>query len=904
MNYVEILLRITHADNKVISVSSSIDADSVKHIPEIQGSRLSDIFPVLPDIQKYSLVKFVPDSSEITAAAKREDDETIVVYYILSQDAEQWNPAIPYAKIEPVHAVPVVSPGLVTLLGYTPWELAQSTIFSELLASDIAGSGTITLLDKSGNGHRLVYSRQNNLRKGVDFIFLPQPDELAFPVSELQLLTSLNVESPQDILNYLAEALGLDSALLFCRFMDGYLLTAQHNMNIDSEHFETSDIFNPDKLQHPFWIDVDADENFALGDTGHCLVYPADLIVLFAPWRGNADILQQKADMLMPAVSIKYRLFSLLNDDLKVELLLEKLESMVFLDDVLSIPSLRSVLETASRGFRASVLAVFGTEETAVPIATSKINNETRELLLSDKPFDECFSDVHITLLSNGFTLLTAWDDKRTVSYDTVDSFGAMLRKKDLLNSVFCTDVQPDFSSLKAVFMKNTDVLWHGATLDIKKCYHFYNRVEQCPECPLNQLKKTHTKSAILENNNGYIEEIHPTEHGFLVTWTHVPGDYDNPADNVDIPTADFPGGTAVYRNTGEILRWDSWFSNSVGVSLEQAKGQSASRLLDKLGIKPLLDQLHDAMNGSFIREPVEFLHQGILCYSKMSYTDNDIILHTIFDSNTAGIATDISAIGPGVLLTPNIDEPSCLAESLSLACEKSGWDFDVSGITTSSGFPVWFRKDATLDILQHMLHLLSPVCLERWTGLETAFLKDTPKGSNFYILSGNWHVLRFRIHSKELPDRVAILSNINLFMRGFGGWLAGSPEKDVIQIGFPVAQLHTRAVDLIVYSPPGNFLNMCRNILSDNMTRQAIFTDSIEELSAGQVTANSLILRLDHTNMYAVSTLAARIPNQKILAASGLNYGLPTGAGVQHIRIPTTRDSLVSAIRRIMNND
>jgi len=901
MDCLEILLRITHVDETVTSVSSSADSGCISHTPDIEGNHLTDLFSSIPKKHSYSLVTFTPAKVEFTAAARVEDPQTIAVYYIPVPESSLWNPAIPYAKIERGRTVPVVSPGLVAILGYTPWELAQSSLFAELLSSDVSGSGTITLLDKSGNGHRLVYSKQKNAKKGIDFIFLPQPDELAFPVRELELLAKLEIESPQAILNYLAGALGLDSALLFCRFMDGYLLTAQHNMNIDPEHFEASDIFDPEKLQHPVWIDIDADDGLALGDTGHCLVYPADLIVLFAPWRGNADILQQKADMLMPAVSIKYKLFSLMDDELKTKLLLEKLENMVHSDDILSISSLRSILETAARGFKASALAIFGAEETAAPIATSLISNNIRELLNSDNPFDECFSDVHITLLSGGFSLLAVWDDKRTVPYDTVDSLGAMLRKKDLLNSILYLDAQPDFSSLKAVFMKDTDVLWQGASLNVKKCYHFYNRVDRCPECPLSQLKNAPTKAAILENNKGFIEEIHPTEHGFLVTWTHIPKDCNSSTTDADIPTPDFPGGVAVYRNTGEILEWSAWFANATGIDMKKAHGQNGVRLLDKLGIKPVLDQFHDAMNGHFTIEPVEFLWLGKPCFSKMRCSDCDVILHTILDSDIAGIGLGKSAIGPGVLLSPNREKASCLAESLSLACEKTGWEFDVSGETTVSGSPVWFSKRAAADILKHILHLLSPICPERWTGFEIAFLKNPPRNSDFPILQGDWHVLRFRIHSQELPDRNTILSKIDQFMRSIGGWLAGSNEKDVIQIGFPVAQVHAGGVEILVYSPPGDFLDMCRNVLSDKLSRQVIFTDSLEDLSSAQKASKALILRLDHTNIHIAASLAARIPNQNILVASGLNRGLPVGfTGVQYIQLPTNEKSLFTAIRRI----
>jgi hypothetical protein len=864
---------------------------------DLAGIQIPDLFGRWPIMQTYSIELFTPPDGDRVAAARYDGDSTVFVYYLEGIEDGLWNPALPFVRIIPDRTLPILSPGFVALLGYTPWEISQSDLVRTLLQGWTTPGSVITLLDKGGAGHRLVYSRTPNIQGGEDIVIVTQPPELVFPVADLERLAGLEVQGPEDLLAFLVDTLDLEAALLMVRSLQGFVPAGSYNVDIDEEHLESSGLLDGATLHQPVWIDL-AGEGAPQGFEGQCLAYPSGDLLLIAPWRGDAEGLQRRVDALMPAVSMRYDQFKATHGEHRLSTLLSRLDGLLHAGETLDHESFSRALDAAARGFSASVVAVFGPEEAASPVATNMIDPEIEGLLLSDRPFEECFEDTHVTVLKDGFTLLAGWNGGREIPYATVDSFGAMLRKLDLGSISGRREAHPDFSSLQAVFMRETRVIWQGRSMNLSNCYQFYGAARQCSDCPVDHLAASGMRSARLENHEGYIEEIHPAGAGFLVTWTKLPETSAGPMDAGSAPQGRFPGGIALYSQSGEVASWGGWFQEATCIGADQAPGQNAARLLDKLGSPAILSQLRAAQAGHFIPEPLEFTWKGTHCFSRMRGAGEGAILHTVLDSDRAGIVCGVPPLGPGTLTTAA--EPGSLAEYLSTACRREGWEFDISGETGENGAPVWLSRGASTDLLSLILHQLSPMCPDRWTGLETGWLDNTPETGIFSFLPGRYHVLRFSVQGMGLPPRALLMERLSALLRGFGGWLAGLPGESVVQVGIPAALERFRETDVLVYSPMRDFMDLCREALGESTQRKVIYTGSAAEMAASQPLAQTVVCRLDHTTLHFAAALAVRIPRQPILAVSGLSLGLPFGeSGVEHLRLPVDSETLFTAIRR-----
>ncbi len=895
LKLIEMLLRFSFSDGEIVSVVSTSADDSTVDVPDLAGNNIETLFSTWPLSEDFRMVRFTHQSKTFSAAARQDSDSSVLVYYLNMECNGLFNSSIPAIRIIPDRKLPLVSPGFVCLLGYTPWELSQSELISSLHDGSAVPGGLVTLLDKTGKGHRLVFSRTPGSSGTMDYIFISQPDELVFPVKELEHLSRMEVTDPADLLAFIVDVLKLEAAVIMTKSSLGYIPIAAINVIIDTEDFETSSIFDPENLHFPIWVDLDSHDS-PLGFKGQCLVYPSGHLVLVAPWRGDADTLQQRADSFMPAVSMRYEQFRITHGEHRLKNLMCELD--LLLAGQPDEGTLQKVIETAATGFSATVLAIFGPEEAASPIITSRADSEIKELLVSDRPFEECFYDTHITILNDGFILLAAWNSEREVPYKAIDAFGEKLRNFNLDNLQIDETDGPDFSALQAVFMKDTRVLWQGNSLGISHCFQFYGNSRQCIDCPVHHLSVSGRMSARLENHQGYIEEIYPAGSGYLINWTRLPSD--GSSDSLERET--FPGGEAEYTPEGEIVSWTGWFQEATGAGSEQVDGQNAARILNRIGAPAVLAQYRAALAGIFIPEPVEFIWKGMRCFSRMKLLrSGENILHTILDSNRAGIA-DSTTLGPGMLSSSS--EPGSLAEYLSISCRREGWEFDISGTTSEEGAPVWFARRAATDLLSNLLNMLAPMCPDRWAGLETGWLDNTPETGGFSFLSGQYHVIQFRLQGMGITERSVVLKNLSILFRGFGGWLAGSPDKDVMQVGLPAAKKHYREVDAIIYSPLNSFTELCKEAISGIHSKKFHFVESAKDMAINQQAAGAVICRLDQSSIHYATALAARIPDQPMLAVSGLSSGIPSiGTKVKHLQLPVDRKTLFSSIRRILRS-
>ena len=397
----EVLLRITVTDGIVTSVNGTVSGEVGLPTSDLVGIQIPDLFGRWPIMQAYSIELFTPPDGPRVAAARYDGESTVFIYYLEGIEDSLWNPALPFVRIIPDRALPILSPGFVALLGYTPWEISRSDLILTLLQGRRTPGSVITLLDKGGMGHRLVYSGSPNIQGGDDVVIIPQPPELVFPVADLERLAGLEMQGPEDLLAFLVDTLDLEAAMLLVRSLQGFVPAGSYNVDIDEEHLESSGLLDGASLHQPIWIDL-AGEGAPHGFEGQCLAYPSGDLLLIAPWRGDAEGLQRRVDALMPAVSMRYDQFKATHGEHRLSTLLSRLDDLLHSGETLDHESFSAALEAAARGFSASVVAVFGPEEAAKSAGNDMIDPEIEGLLLSDRPFEECFEDTHVTVLKDG----------------------------------------------------------------------------------------------------------------------------------------------------------------------------------------------------------------------------------------------------------------------------------------------------------------------------------------------------------------------------------------------------------------------------------------------------------------------------------------------------------------------
>ena len=170
------LLRISLSDGEIDTVVSTSPGEVSKDIPDIAGCSITDLLSTWPLSEEFRMVLFTPGSAIFSAAARMDTESSVLVYYLDADDHDLYNPSIPAIRLIPDRNLPVVSPGFVCLLGYTPWELSQSELISSLPGDSHESRGQATLLDKTGKGLRLIFSRTSNNHGGTDYTFIRRPE--------------------------------------------------------------------------------------------------------------------------------------------------------------------------------------------------------------------------------------------------------------------------------------------------------------------------------------------------------------------------------------------------------------------------------------------------------------------------------------------------------------------------------------------------------------------------------------------------------------------------------------------------------------------------------------------------------------------------------------------------------
>jgi hypothetical protein len=192
----------------------------------------------------------------------------------------------------------------------------------------------------------------------------------------------------------------------------------------------------------------------------------------------------------------------------------------------------------------------------------------------------------------------------------------------------------------------------------------------------------------------------------------------------------------------------------------------------------------------------------------------------------------------------------------------------------------------------------------DRKASLRTA---DVPEGrmlSGKPILPGVYGIVAFRTYPVILPGQSALLSGIERDVAGLGGWMAKSEDNglDEVMVAFPVTggDLGDRR-QVTVYSNDEWFTGEMEAVLA-GLSEPFCLATNLQDLSEMQLVSRALVLRLKPGEANIAACLAARVPGQSMIVASGVKPRIPlTVSSVLHLQMPASRDEITAALRRMI---
>jgi len=370
--------------------------------------------------------------------------------------------------------------------------------------------------------------------------------------------------------------------------------------------------------------------------------------------------------------------------------------------------------------------------------------------------------------------------------------------------------------------------------------------------------------------------------------------------DDESMASISFEGsGTSIYNADGFIMSWSPWLEDATAIRATNAVGQPAGRLLDRIGSAKLTEQYEHALRDTLYDEPVEFPFQGRKCFSYISrHSDGTSLVHKVVDMGILAVNPCPGVATPGTYAISG--NPASAADVLTDAAGITGWEYDMSPDTTVSGTPIWLSHGTGVDMLVHMMQLLSPFCPDHWVGL-TATVIDQDDESSHLLLPGVYHVLSFRTLPVMMPAQIALLERLNGQIGALGCSLTRSEADDSLFLAIPSALSPGSNMDLVIYSSDSRFLVTCSDLFS-KVAESWHVADSLGSLARLQDKARALVLRLHPFELPIVNALLARLPYQPMLVISGQTSAIPLlGTEVDLQQLPIDDKRILMALRRLL---
>lgn len=899
-----VLLKIILSKGRVDSVEATGDS-----VPAgLEGSEASELFESWPPGQHFRPNLLRTLDGDIPAAVKTiKDTPNLLVYYFSPASKLFANPWIPVVRLHDDLDMPAVSPGFVSLTGYTPWELLESDLLHEIAKSTSSGTTTRSIVDRRGRNLELLCQSVPTPDGGRDLIFSTLP---ASPLQKLSTTLSRWERVPEqmcDHFDYLLEALGLSRGMLLALVEEERLkVLCDSDLGIQWEELEDKGIGESCRGDHPLWLDLDPAEHHLDVPEEQLLIYPFGLgtkFVLLAPCAGNAEDLQRSAGVLLPYLGARLEALDISRKQSRYEqrrLLLQRIEEKLVNQSITEYAQLDNILPYIAEVAGTSMISLFPPDESEGPLATWGTPPTEGE----DSPERADPDAVATIMLRDGYSLRATFKSARSADHSLLESFGRMVER-------FCVKPSPqppktpegapfDVSRLPAVLVEGFTVSWHGAGMDFEHCYEFYGRSSPCRGCPLVAESEERELPDVMtyHSDQGYMELILGSGEGHLVLWVHG-WKPEAPALILD----GIPSGAALYDNDGYVRSWNAWMEEMTGVPANRAVGQRAVRLVEKLGSERVELQLKQSLDGVSMKDPVEFELYGRRCLSRIiPLPEQHSLLHFVLDSGVSVDTLSLPLMQGGVRMPG--EGPSSLASALSSAAAAVGLDFDLSPAVAEQS-PSWLTSGTASRLLEHVLGRMREVCPERWlsmdlrqVGLETDLALDGGP-----VLPGAYLSMSFTGYPMLLKSHRRILSSLSKLLRGFGGWLSLDADSAGITVALPQALQPRKGNGFLLYTRDEAFGELSRRILERAKTDFRV-TSSLEDLARMQPSSPAVAARLLPGELVLLPALKSRMPHQPLLLATGLWSSIPIlGLDVRVLRLPAEENSVLGAFRDLLHD-
>ena len=881
MEIAPILLRSIVIGGRVTTTSS----DPAFEPPPFSELELRDLARRIPQNGRYALLQISTGSGVATAAARVQAEEFF--FFLLKGEGAERLASIPAFCLSRGDRLPLATPAAVALLGYTPWELAGGDFLKGFTGSPTGQSSLVPVLDRWGRRHELIHMPVRQSDGSVWITVTPVPDTLA---SGWEAILASWVSRPAcsavSELESALEAAGASGGALFERRGDSYVLLASRNSPVSQEDLAPGGLLAAAGADSSEWIDTGGD-----GAGGHLYIKSFGRSDAYLGVFGGAAspvTMESRASVVLPVLAMRLDLSASIRAGMETEsrkAVLESIEKMLQDRGVSSWQELGSSLDDIAAQTGATRMDVITqpAEVTAPVPAAAAVELQ-----------DSTTMDVRM----RGSRILR-------VGFDSPSHADMRLaRAVARIFERFChrdapasgRDVHP--GGWRTVQIEGFRVVWQPEGSSLPACYSFYGREAPCDDCPVTRGAAGRQGAPSSHLRDGWIEEILPVGTGHSVRWTRWMADPSDPG------TERLPGGAAVYGRGGEIVSWNGWMETVSGIGSSSARGQGASRLLDRMAGQRVVRQLELAMGGVFLPDSVEVtLPGGRRCFSKMTPgSGKDLIAHFIIDARSAGMEDVQILAGPGAAGAEG--EPSSLRTALESVCEIYGWDLTVSDDSSADSTEVWLSAPALSEYLLDLLKLMAPMMPERKASLGTALMPEGRALAGRPVLPAIYGMVGFRTYPVLLPGHHQMLAGLEREIAALGGWMArnGEQGRDEVVVALPIVgrDLGERR-QVTLYSADDWFTGEIEAVAS-GLQERLCEASTLSDLAEMQLSSRALVLRPRPGEAGLVSCLAARVPGQPMILATGIRPRIPvTVSSVMHLQTPATRDELLMALRRMI---
>ncbi|MBN1434653.1 hypothetical protein JW921_07830 [Candidatus Fermentibacterales bacterium] len=924
----EVFLNLFVSDEQVVKIEST----SQVTFDDLIGLSPPELLHPVPSGESYELVRFTPgEDTEVIAAARFNPESNGYLVYYLEGAPLTLSPSAAVLGLRSSRPMPIVSPGMVALLGYTPWELGESDAL-HLLTSESPGKvHSCTLIDRSGGARDLLFMPVSALADGVDIVVIPAPRRDDMDVSmSLQRWGSRPVEGPEEELDLLLREMDLSQGALLRTTRHGFRIWATRGLDISQEDLDPGGFLEGCLDQGQVWLDMDGGST-AAASSGNMLVQPfgwRSAYVLLLVTSGNIRRVELQAPAFCTFLSMRLELWNSVESHAELQdrkVLLIDAEQLLIDGGISIFDELGDFLGRMAETIGADLLAVVRARDGMQIVSCGgAIAHEPADELLSrlSGPAGDGVA-VESAPIMKDLVLYAAYREGKSSFRGIVDSLARLLAR-------LCSDGRPGppeeplLSRLPMVVVsRDFSVEWVGGTEKLAKCYHYNGLDEPCADCPLlgePTGPDSEPSSVLLEREDG-IEIVAPSQERSIVLWARCrlpadsPGRQPGHPEEADrpptAPARDTAGlrqpGSSSYSQDGRVIEWRSWMEGATGIPAEQAVGQDAARLLERLSSIHVERQLELAMEkGVSLEEGVDFVLRGERYNSAMSISpDTGEISHLVLPAGMSPQSASpawMQLPGPGVAGASR--EPLHLASVIAEACEKAGWEFDLSPEASSSGAPVWLTQPAAVQLVAALFDLLGEISPTRWMGVDAVVVEHSSVHGPAAILPGSYHVMEFRVGPALLPAQKQLISDLDSEMAALGGWARRSEDRESLVVSVPAAiPWKGRSDSALVYSPgDARFAAQCCDVLERTCGHVQCAEDPTG-LAGGQEKAGILVIRASESAARLISALCVRIPTQPLLLASGvrLRTTLSLSPNRRHLRLPASDEELMMMARRLL---